>query len=466
MDIGQYDCDFNAPLGCGQFGHVYKARCTRRGIDVALKLIPLSGPDAAIKVEAERNGALLQQEFDRAHKRLVPEIFEQGETATYHFIAMECVKGQVLTELIRQGVTSRQTAQVGLAVAGFLREAHRERLFHSDLKPAHIIVLPDNTIRVLDFGITKALMASETSMTNAWFSASYASPERIDRGGKVNSDVDLWALGVILFEMVSHAHPYESLLGDRAALEDAIRRKAPMAPLPETGDPVLRAIIEKMLAPQIEHRYRSARALCEDLMNFLDGFPTSAARQKAEAGRVTVPLLETRRQPDQPTEPIEPALFQSLPAPRTFDVGGVARAAAALLCVVVVLSEGTAAVRAERLRQRIGTLEPSDVAAVRQDLVSIYRWAPAGVAVRAFVGPSLKTRMVQLADRTILDYRRDGPVVTEAQWRQAWACLALAADVAPGDRVVDAKRQIVQGHLKQVSARVPAESNKTRADDR
>jgi hypothetical protein len=230
-----------------------------------------------------------------------------------------------------------------------------------------------------------------------------------------------------------------------------------MAPLPDSGDPVLRAIIEKMLAPQIEHRYRSARAVCEDLMNFLDGFPTSAARQKAEAGRVTIPLPETGRQPDRPTEPMEVPLFQSRSTPRTVDIGGVARAAAVLLCAVVVLSEGAASVRAERLRQRIETLEPADVAAVRQDLVSIHRWAPVGMAARAIVDQPLKTRMVQLADRTILDYRHDAPVVTEAQWRQAWACLTLAADVAPDDRAVDAKRHVVQGHLKRLSARVPAE---------
>jgi Flp pilus assembly protein TadD len=79
------------------------------------------------------------------------------------------------------------------------------------------------------------------------------------------------------------------------------------------------------------------------------------------------------------------------------------------------------------------------------------------MAARAIVDQPLKTRMVQLADRTILDYRHDAPVVTEAQWRQAWACLTLAADVAPDDRAVDAKRHVVQGHLKRLSARVPAE---------
>jgi hypothetical protein len=197
-------------------------------------------------------------------------------------------------------------------------------------------------------------------------------------------------------------------------------------------------------------------------MNFLDGFPTAAARQKAEAGRVTVPLSEPERQPDQPTEPIATALNHSQSRPRRVDVGGVARAAAALLCAVVVLSEGAAAVRADRLRQRIVTMEPSDVASVRQDLVSIHRWAPVGVVVGAFVDRPLKARMVQLADRTILDYRNDVPGVAgaagaEAQWRQAWACLSLAADVAPGDRVVEAKRLVAQGHLKRISARVPSE---------
>ena len=90
-------------IASGHFGTVYQARHTPTGRDVALKLIPLQGPDSEEKVAAERHGAVLQQRFGAAHAGLVPEVFEHQTITPFYAISMERVQGRQLTTLIAEG---------------------------------------------------------------------------------------------------------------------------------------------------------------------------------------------------------------------------------------------------------------------------------------------------------------------------------------------------------------------------
>lgn len=319
-------------IGRGQFGTVYEA-LDAHGRPIALKLVPLHGPDSEAKLAAERRGADLQQQFSRTTGQLVPEVIEHQRIDPYYAIAMELVSGQPLTALIGGGpIRGDRAATIAQAISHFLIAAHafttttdegaRTILVHGDLKPAHILLLADGSIRVLDFGIAKALAASRGATTNLWSSVDYASPERLE-SGRVNEHVDLWSLGVMLFEMVSRARPYAHYEHSRSRLETAIRTQEPRLRVPADVDPRLTAIIDKLLAPQIENRYQSAMQVAGDLQAFLDGAPVVAFVEAARANQATVRVLPVAREGrtdwNQPTEPLpkrsSPPLDAAAPAP-------------------------------------------------------------------------------------------------------------------------------------------------------
>ena len=263
------DYEIGELIGQGQFGEVRRAHWTPRGIEVALKKIAASASDAVNKIKAEQRGAELQQRLGVRDKGLVPELYQDGLDANGdYYIAMERIAGQSLAEVLKSAPRpSRETAQMGLALADFLRKLHglsesdntEEPIVHSDLKPDHVLVLADGSIRVLDLGIAKTLRANRALTVNFWASAPYASPERLE-DGNVRLGDDLWAVGVMLFELACREHPYQAYMVDdnNAALARAIRRSEPQGGIHRDCDERLAAIIRKMLAPQPSHRYQTA----------------------------------------------------------------------------------------------------------------------------------------------------------------------------------------------------------------
>ena len=339
------DYTIKAEIGTGQFGTVHRATWSRRGIDVALKHIRSDGADGGIKIKAEERGAELQRCFSSRYKDLVPEIFEHGRaTGGDYYISMELVDGRPLTELIRASTPdSRKAAALAVAIGDFLVKLHglsdgKEPILHSDLKPEHVLVLPDGSIRILDLGIAKSLQANKSLTGNAWASAPYASPERLE-DGQVRAGDDHWALGVMLFEMASGYHPYyQYMSGDNnATLARAIRRTEPLAPLPTSCEAGLAASIRKMLSPQPAHRYQTAGEIVADLRSFLEGRETTAAAESAKASQRTqvIPRDATGRHapgPDTvPTAPV-PIAAGAAAAPRA--KGRIARELAPATMVV------------------------------------------------------------------------------------------------------------------------------------
>jgi serine/threonine protein kinase len=477
-------------IASGHFGVVYQAQHLPTGRDVALKLIPLQGQDSDEKVAAERHGAVLQQRFSLTHPGLVPEVFEHQTIVPFYAIAMELVRGRQLTSLIAGGrLPSRRAAEIALAVASFLSKAHQFEtdieqqhyalIVHADLKPDHILLLEDGSIRVLDFGIAKALATRTLVTTNKWGSVQYASPERLQSDGHVNEHVDFWSLGVMLFEMAAGFRPYRQYEQNPSLLDRAIRKQETREPVPADVEPALAAIIHKLLAPQIERRYASADAIAQDLSAFLSGGPTMAGLEHAQASVETVriggpatlegsaqaPAVLPRRPDSVPTEPLPKHSQSEAPTAQANAAQPAAaarppqhrfarplRAAATLVVLGSLTSEGLALVRAEQLMGQIPALEVPDLDRAREEYRRIDGWTPLGLGAGRVSGP-LTRRMIELADRAILEFRADAPAIAQAQWEQAARCLSLATEISPSDRVVAGKRAYVQGQLARIADR-------------
>ncbi len=276
------------PIGCGQFGTVFRARRRHDGRMTALKLILRGGQNGADTIAAERRGATLQQRFGALHGR-VPEVFEFGPDDEDFFIAMELVEGPSLEERLRTGALPYDEA-VGHAMwlCEFLAEAHafspmvegrQYRLLHNDLKPAHLKIPQHAERKVLDFGIAKALEETRELATDVGRTIAYAAPERL-LSERVNVHADFWSLGVMLYEMACGHRPYPDLEGPRhrRQLYSAITNNTPRAPLPRDCPPHLQAIVNRLLAFQPEHRYQTATEIHADLERFANGdTPVAAA---------------------------------------------------------------------------------------------------------------------------------------------------------------------------------------------
>jgi hypothetical protein len=488
--IGDYRLE--AEAGGGSFGKVYRARSVKSGEVVAIKLVSLMKDD---DVAAERLGALLQQQFEQKHG-MVPKIFELGEDDHYFFIAMEFVEAPTLSTLIQRGPLGPAAAAThAVSICSFLDKTHafatdiageqHKGIIHGDLKPEHVLVLGDGTIKVLDFGISKALATTKTRTRLAAATPAYAPPNRLDTTLGNEKD-DLWALGVILYEMVASHRPYSRLEHPRNpnAVEDAVERNLPREPLPDSCPMALAAIIDKLLAFQEERRYESATAIRLDLEAFLRNAAPSAVTQF-----VTTPTVK-RLEPLPATEPV--SSVPTLPrvadrVPLDLPLGGAAAAIAAapaasvmtadppaivrrfawvavlLLLTTLFTTEGVAWLGAERIRAQLPGLDVRSVAVKRQQYESLRRWSFFLVGPRLRLDGPLKERLVTLADAVIADFRQEAPTVAEAQWRQASDALAWASQLTPGDESLVPKELNCRGHLDRIAAQTLMRTNPAEA---
>ena len=234
--LGTYE--ILGPLGAGGMGEVYRAKDLRLGREIAIKLLPTevaSSPDRLARLEREaRTVAGLN------HPNIVT-LHSIEEEDGIHFLTMELVEGQSLAALIHIGVSLDEILEIALSLSEALNVAHERGVVHRDLKPANIMVGYDGRVKVLDFGLAKS--SNPTGYTGATSGLTqttpvsiegqligtlpYMAPEQI-RGEPVDARADLYALGVILYELACGRRPFPGITAADTA--SSILRDTP-APL-------------------------------------------------------------------------------------------------------------------------------------------------------------------------------------------------------------------------------------------
>jgi TolB-like protein/tetratricopeptide (TPR) repeat protein len=259
--IGQYEV--LEPIGSGGMGDVYRARDTKLDRFVALKIV--------LDTAAGRTGDRVLREARAASALNHPSIctvYEAGEFDGQAYLAMEYIAGQPLGSLIPSaGFAPADVVKYGAQIADALAHAHEHGVIHRDLKGANVVVTPQGRAKVLDFGIARreapvgavagATTAPLTETSRISGTLAYMAPELLsDRAADARSDI--WALGVLLYEMASGRRPFEG----RTAFEvtSAILKDAP-APLPARVPADLRALILKCLARDPSDRFQQASAI-------------------------------------------------------------------------------------------------------------------------------------------------------------------------------------------------------------
>src|SRR5499427_8928505 len=252
--LGPYE--IVAPLGAGGMGVVYRARDSRLGRDVA------------IKVSAERFSDRFEREARAVASLNHPNICILHDIGP-NYLVMEFVEGA----RIAASESPRAILDCAIQIADGLAAAHALGIVHRDLKPANILVTPDSRVKILDFGLATSPSVGDDEITHtmsithpgtAVGTIAYMSPEQA-RGQMIDARSDLWTLGVILYEITAGSRPFQ---GPTAAVifaeilgktPEPVRKRNPKIPVE------LERIIARLLEKDRETRYQSAAELRSDI---------------------------------------------------------------------------------------------------------------------------------------------------------------------------------------------------------
>jgi eukaryotic-like serine/threonine-protein kinase len=317
-------------LGEGGMARVYLAHDDVLDRNVALKVLreQYAGDDEFVERfrREAKNAAALN------HPSIV-QVYDQGraEEGTY-YMAMECVPGGTLKELIKQGgsLEPREAAGIASRVAQALDVAHARGIVHRDIKPQNVLLSASGEAKVTDFGIARAASSKTITETNLVFGTSaYMSPEQV-RGDRASPASDLYSLGVVLYEMLTGEQPYRA--DDPIATAMMHVDEPPRHP--RDANPAvpkeLDALVVKLLAKRPEDRYTSAAALAEDLRRASEGLPLLAG---GLGDATTAPHDQGRTR----TAPTTAGRTASVPVPDARRWRGLLSLTAALLAGIALL---------------------------------------------------------------------------------------------------------------------------------
>ena len=328
------------PLGAGGMGEVYRARDSKLGRDVALKVLPAafaSDPERMARFQRE---AQVLASLNHPH---IAAIYGFEDSGGVRALVMELVEGPTLAERIANGPIFLDDARpIAREIAEALEAAHERGIVHRDLKPSNIKISPDGNVKVLDFGLAKAIEGGDSAAdvqnsptisrmaTQAGIilgTAAYMSPEQA-KGKSVDRRTDIWAFGCVLFEMLTGRHAFE---GETVTdtLAAVIKEEPPWNTLPAATPPRVLELLHRCLIKDPKQRLQAigeARiALDENAgVSFAAAVPVSsaAASTPSESGLrrilpwvvaaaavlVAIALVFLRHPSPTPSEPLQASL--------------------------------------------------------------------------------------------------------------------------------------------------------------
>ena len=286
-------------LGKGGMGKVYKVFDTKIKEVVALKLIRPEISTDAKTIERFNNELRLARKISHRH---VCRMYDLGEEGTSHFITMEYVPGEDLKRFIKRSeqLTVGKAVSIAKQICEGLAEAHHLGVIHRDLKPQNIMIDADGNTRIMDFGIARFLEGEGVTTQGVLIGTpDYMSPEQTEMEG-VDQRSDIYALGIILFEMVTGRVPFEG----KTPISIAMKHKSEPPPDPRNLNPQvtddLSQVILKCMQKEKRDRYQSAEELLADLKNIEEGLPTTekivpAAEPRPQTSKGTTVTFDTKK---------------------------------------------------------------------------------------------------------------------------------------------------------------------------
>jgi len=306
--LGQYEIE--SRLGAGGMGEVYRARDTRLGRSVAIKLLPdafAGDRDRAARFEREAKALAA---LNHPHVATLYG-FEESEGA--YFLAMELIEGETLSERIARGpIFADDALRIAQQIAEALEGAHEKGIIHRDLKPGNIKITPDGAVKVLDFGLAKALdlsptstalSKSPTSMDSGAASgillgtAGYMSPEQA-KGRPADTRSDIFSFGCVLYEMLTGARPFP---GDSfpEVIAGVIAREPDLSKLPINLNPRVLELLRRCLDKDPRRRWHAvadarmeiAAILADPQGALIQAAPTKRHSRRSRAVGMVAALL-------------------------------------------------------------------------------------------------------------------------------------------------------------------------------
>ena len=328
-------------LGQGAMGEVYLGVDPAIGREVAIKTIlpaAAGGPDAKDRFAREAQAAGVLN-----HPNLVT-VYEFGEDQGVLFIAMELVRGHDLEDLLRrQALTRKEGLEVLAQVCDGLAFAHQNRIVHRDIKPANVRVSRDGArlhAKVMDFGVARVADSGMTATGMVMGTVSYMAPEYI-RTGSPDPRSDLFAVGVMLYELLSGRKPFS---GDTTPTILYKIVNEPPDPLDLSDglgiSPAIRAVLDRALDKDPERRYPDAEALARALRAAKDPTWNGIAVQGTAMVPAAGPTVLTALPPEQPVTPPPVPAAPLSPRPRPVQKSNAALIAGLAALALLVVAAG------------------------------------------------------------------------------------------------------------------------------
>ncbi|HET7452280.1 MAG TPA: serine/threonine-protein kinase, partial [Thermoanaerobaculia bacterium] len=301
--LGNYE--ITGLLGVGGMGEVYRARDTKLGREVALKVLPEAvGRDAGRVARFEREARLLAS----VNHPGIAAIYGAEEAGDIRYLVLELVGGETLSDRLRQPLAPIDALRIARQIAEALEAAHDRGIIHRDLKPSNVMVTHEGRVKLLDLGLAKMMGSLRSSHSEApsqemtappmedtrpgviLGTVEFMSPEQA-RGKPIDKRTDIWAFGCILFECFSGRRAFA---GDSVsdAIASILLREPDWSALPADTPPAVRDLLQRCLQKDVNHRLRDvgdARLAIDEVLADIE------PRRSSASGMIPGPRPPKRR---------------------------------------------------------------------------------------------------------------------------------------------------------------------------